>query len=144
MSDSIGDPKNKASISYRPPGTGTVLDLERPTIGQEWWSSTNNRWNELRAEAVGANKTKAQTASSTHRKYYDANAIMLSDIGKPAPVGYCKGCWDRKKNKPKRDCRVFAVHEEGQSLACAFCRLKGRPGCNANTIPKEEVVSYPG
>ncbi|KAG9998304.1 hypothetical protein KCU78_g16505, partial [Aureobasidium melanogenum] len=42
------------------------------------------------------------------------------------------------KNKPKRVCRVFAVHEDGQSLACAFCRLKGKPGCNANVIPEEE------
>ncbi|KAG9999338.1 hypothetical protein KCU78_g15958, partial [Aureobasidium melanogenum] len=45
------------------------------------------------------------------------------------------------KNKPKRVCRVFAVHEDGQSLACAFCRLKGKPGCNANVIPEEEVDS---
>ncbi|KAG9530365.1 hypothetical protein KCU93_g2636, partial [Aureobasidium melanogenum] len=141
MSDPISDTKNKASRSYRPPGTVAVLDLERPTIGQEWWSITNNRWSELRAEAVGENKTKAQTASTTLRKYYDANAIMISDIGKPAPAGCCKSCWDRKKNKPKRVCRVFAVHEDGQSLACAFCRLKGKPGCNANVIPEEEVDS---
>lgn len=52
MSDPISNPKNKASPSYRPPGTGTVLDLVRPTIGQECWSITNNPWNELRTEAV--------------------------------------------------------------------------------------------
>lgn len=69
ISDPISDSKNKASRSHRPPGTVTVLDLERPTIRQEWWSITNDRWNELRAEAVGENKTKAQTASATLRKY---------------------------------------------------------------------------
>ncbi|KAG9647431.1 NAD(P)-binding protein, partial [Aureobasidium melanogenum] len=68
ISDPISDSKNKASRSHRPPGTVTVLDLERPTIRQEWWSITNDRWNELRAEAVGENKTKAQTASATLRK----------------------------------------------------------------------------
>ena len=74
------------------------------------------------------------------RKYHDANAIMLSDIGKPAPTGCCKSCWDRKKNQPKRTCRVFAAHE-GQSLACAYCRLKGIGGCNASVVPEEEEVS---
>lgn len=131
--------KSRAShASYSP---STVLDLKRPTIEHEWWSITENRWNELRAEAVGSNKTKAQTASTTLRKYHDVNAIMLSDIGKPTPAGCCKSCWDRKTNQPKRTCRVFAAHEDGQSLACAYCRLKGIGGCNANVIPQDEEVS---
>ena len=67
---------------------------------------------------------------------HDANAIMLSDVGKDAPAGHCKQCWDRKKNEPKRKCRVFAEPTDGQSLACAFCRLKGNGGCDAN--PREE------
>lgn len=96
---------------------GTVLDLERPTIELEWWSVTNNRWNELRAEAVGANKTKAQTASMTLRKYHDANAIMLSDIGKPALTGCCKNCWDKKKKQA----------EEG--LSCVRCPRRGPESC---------------
>jgi hypothetical protein len=113
-----------------------VAGLHRPTIEHEWWSVTTVRWNELLVEASGSNKTKAITALTTLRKYHDANVIMFSDVGKDAPAGHCKQCWDKKKKEPKRRCRVFAEQNEGQSLACAFCRLKGHGGCDAN--PKEE------
>lgn len=113
-----------------------IAGFQRPTIEQEWWSVTTVRWNEMLADASGNNKTKATTALNTLRKYHDANAIMLSDVGKDSPIGHCKQCWDKKKKEPKRKCRVFAEHTEGQSLACAFCRLKGHGGCDAN--PKED------
>jgi hypothetical protein len=116
--------------------------LHRPTIEREWWSVTTVRWNELLVEAASDNKTKATTAITTLRKYHDANVITSSDAGKDAPAGHCKQCWDKKKNAPKRSCRVFAVHIDGQSLACAFCRLKGAGGCDANPKEEEEEVSF--
>lgn len=118
-----------------------AVGLQRPTIEQEWWSVTTVRWNEMLAEASSNNKTKAKTALFTLRKYHDANAIMLSDVGKDAPAGHCKHCWDKKKAEPKRKCRVFAEPTDGQSLACAFCRLKGNGGCDANPREEEEEVS---
>jgi len=129
------------------PSTGNLpaaaVGLRRPTIEREWWSVTTTRWNEMLAEASGNNKTKAKTALFTLRKYHDANVIMLSDVGKDAPAGHCKQCWDKKNKMPKRRCRVFAEHIDGQSLACAFCRLKGNGGCDANPREgEEEEVSF--
>jgi hypothetical protein len=121
--------------------TAVAAGLQRPTIEREWWSVTTVRWNELLVEAASDNRTKATTAITTLRKYHDANVIMSSDAGKDAPAGHCKQCWDKKKNVPKRRCRVFAIHIDGQSLACAFCRLKGAGGCDANPKEEEEEVS---
>jgi hypothetical protein len=92
-------------------------------------------------DSASDNRTKVTTAITTLRKYHDANVIMCSDAGKDAPTGHCKQCWDKKKSAPKRRCRVFAEHIDGQSLACAFCRLKGAGGCDANPKEEEEEVS---
>lgn len=74
-----------------------VAVFQRPTIEQEWWSVTTVRWNEMLADASGNNKTRAVTALNTQREYHDANTIMLSNVGKDAPVGHCKQCWNKEK-----------------------------------------------
>lgn len=142
---SVPTTRARGTITRTMPSAGNLpaaaVGLERPTVEREWWSISTVRWNELLVEASSDNKTKAKTALITLRKYHDANAIMLSDVGKDAPAGHCKQCWDRKKNEPKRKCRVFAEPTDGQSLACAFCRLKGNGGCDANPREEEKEVS---
>ena len=57
-------------------------------------------------------------------------------LAKMLPLVTVKTAGTERKNEPKRKCRVFAEPTDGQSLACAFCRLKGNGGCDAN--PREE------